>query len=101
MKVKNRIHCSTEIFVLTAYIVMELGSDNLGKMILNLRRSNSSSSLPPDVIRSVWRQMLSIVTTLHRNGIIHMDLKPENLIRFGPVLKIADLGISRRANAAA
>jgi tetratricopeptide (TPR) repeat protein len=32
---------------------------------------------------------------LHAAGIIHLDLKPENLLLFGDVLKVADLGLSR------
>jgi len=32
---------------------------------------------------------------LHAAGIVHLDLKPENLLFFGDVLKVADLGLSR------
>jgi len=36
------------------------------------------------------------VKTLTENNIVHMDLKPDNLIVFGRTLKIADLGISKK-----
>ena len=33
---------------------------------------------------------------LHHAGILHLDLKPENLLFVGGLLKVADLGLSRR-----
>ena len=84
-----------------AYIVMELGGENLGKLIRRLRAEtyNFGPAMSPFMIRDVWRQMVSIIGTLHGNGIVHMDLKPDNLIFFGSTLKIADLGISRKVDA--
>lgn len=35
------------------------------------------------------------VKSLHNVGIVHLDLKPENLLFVGGVLKVSDLGISR------
>ena len=87
--------------LLSAYIVMELGGDNLGKMIRTLHANTPGFGLAlnPAMIQDIWRQMVSIIHTLHSNGIVHMDLKPDNLIFFGPILKIADLGISRKVTA--
>ncbi len=42
--------------------------------------------------------MVSIVGTLTANNVVHMDLKPDNFILFGRTLKIADLGISKKAD---
>jgi serine/threonine protein kinase len=80
-----------------AFIVMELGGDNLMTLI-NRSRLNGDG-FGSYTIKAFWRQMVSIVYSLQRNGIVHMDLKPANLILFGRTLKIADLGISRKVNA--
>ncbi|CAF0933462.1 unnamed protein product [Adineta ricciae] len=82
------------------YIVMELGGENLTALIRRLRSMNDGGgpAIDPVMIKEFWHQMVSIVRVLHTNGIVHMDLKPDNLILFGRTLKIADLGISRKAD---
>ena len=79
---------------------MELGNENLSILIKRLRTMNQNrgTAIDPEMIKEFWRQMVSIVGSLHRHGIVHMDLKPDNLILFGVTLKIADLGISRKAD---
>ena len=68
---------------------MELGGENLLTFINRLRKSSpiSSSSIDPGMIKEFWRQMVSIVGTLQAHSIVHMDLKPANLILFGQILK--------------
>jgi serine/threonine protein kinase len=77
---------------------MELGGDNLSKFIDRLRAQGQTMGPSVDIltIKSFWQQLVSIVLTLHRNSVVHMDLKPDNLILFGPTVKIADLGVSRK-----
>jgi len=89
-------------FLYLAYIVMELGGENLGKLIGRLHSMNHGHRAPgtytdPVIRKEVWRQMVSIIRTLTANDIVHMDLKPENVILFGKTLKIADLGISKKS----
>jgi len=86
-----------------AYIIMELGGDNLDKLIHRSRQFFHGPHGPgtftdPTIRKEVWRQLVSIVGTLTTNNIVHMDLKPANLILFGRTLKIADLGISKKAD---
>lgn len=80
---------------------MELGQENLLTLISRLRSYGRTigPSIDGVMIKEFWRQMVSIIHALHSHNVVHMDLKPDNLILFGSILKIADLGISRKANA--
>lgn len=88
------------IVVFLAYIVMELGGENLGQFIRRLRMQGQTdgNSIDLGTMKAFWQQMVSIVLTLHRNSVVHMDLKPDNLILFGSTLKIVDLGASRKVD---
>ena len=44
-----------------------------------------------------FTQMCMGVAAFHEAGIVHGDLKPENALFCGPVLKVADFGIARLA----
>jgi len=86
-------------------MVMELGGDNLHSVIekLHIAKVQQSRLRSGDYIRAVdkkqiWRQIVNVMTTLHANNIVHMDLKPHNLILFGHTLKICDLGISKKGD---
>jgi len=51
-----------------------------------------------DVIRSLTRQVLSGLEYLHRQGILHRDLKADNiLLDHSGVAKISDFGISKKS----
>ena len=86
-----------------AYMVMELGDENLNNLI---QRSHSTFLdargpglyTPPAIRKGIWGQIVDIISTLHANNTVHMDLKPENFLVFGRTLKIADLGISKKAH---
>lgn len=41
------------------------------------------------------RQVARMLQTIHELGVVHMDLKPENIIQFGTGLKLIDFGMSR------
>lgn len=82
---------------------MELGGQSLSQFIEHLSSSKRKSREPGTFISSlarqhIWRQLVSIVQTLSANNIVHMDLKPDNLILFGHTLKIIDLGIAKKPN---
>ena len=75
---------------------MELGGENLNALIHRIH--SEGPGFDRRTIIAFWRQMVSILYTLHVSGIVHMDLKPDNLILFGRTIKIADLGISKKAD---
>jgi serine/threonine protein kinase len=80
---------------------MELGGDNLTKVIDRLRSTRRTHNQPgtfvdPIIRKGAWDQLVTIVKILTENNVVHMDLKPDNIILFGRTLKIADLGISKK-----
>lgn len=51
--------------------------------------------LPEKTIKNIIYQTLKGLDYMHRQGIFHRDVKPENLLVKGEQLKIADFGLSR------
>lgn len=58
---------------------------------------NSSGKLPEPATRSFTRQILKGLMYLHERGIVHCDLKSQNVLveENGVVLKIADMGCAK------
>lgn len=86
-----------------AYMVMELGDENLNNLIERSHSEFPDSGgpglyTPPAIRKRIWSQIVGIISTLHANNTVHMDLKPDNFLVFGRTLKIADLGISKKAH---
>ena len=46
-------------------------------------------------MRTIWRQMLCAVNRIHKQGIIHTDLKPANFLFVDSALKLIDFGIAK------
>ena len=61
-------------------------------------------SLCPLEILGIWTQLVHAVESMHRQGIIHFDIKPKNILVFNgkcpigsPILlKLADFGLARQ-----
>lgn len=74
-------------------IVTELLSLNL----FDLMKKNDFNSISLELIRRIAIQLLNSIYFLHKHGIIHCDLKPENVLlknenKSG--IKLIDLGSS-------
>uniref|UniRef100_A0A672R3K8 Serine/threonine-protein kinase pdik1l-B-like n=1 Tax=Sinocyclocheilus grahami TaxID=75366 RepID=A0A672R3K8_SINGR len=88
---KGRVEVPRRCFAL--WLVMEYceGGD-LSQYIL---------SRPPDAEcnYAVLQQLGSAIAFLHRHGIVHRDIKPDNVLvcltKTGPVMKVADFGLSK------
>ncbi|UJR07804.1 hypothetical protein I4U23_012088 [Adineta vaga] len=94
-----------------ALMAMELGGDTLSTRIeklhamKNVHRKNLTMDgmdgshgdyISPRDRKNIWIQLANIVQTLHRHRVVHRDMKPDNLVFFGPIMKIVDLGISQK-----
>jgi serine/threonine protein kinase len=74
-------------------LVMEyLRSDSLGALI------TARGHLPPEEVAAIGVQVAAALTEAHAVGIVHRDVKPDNvLITAEGVAKITDFGVSRAA----
>ncbi|MFS8100070.1 Stk1 family PASTA domain-containing Ser/Thr kinase [Lentzea alba] len=73
------------------YLVMELIDGGNLRDLLNQR-----GKLPPAIALSVLGPVLSALGAAHRAGLVHRDVKPENvLIGAGGQVKVADFGLAR------
>ena len=92
---------------------MEIGEKDLAKLLKQLaitaKSSSSMTSNPSNgavvgatksrggltdaKTKFYWEEMLEAVQVIHREGIIHSDLKPANFLMVGGRLKLIDFGI--------
>ncbi|KAJ1694449.1 hypothetical protein LUZ63_011147 [Rhynchospora breviuscula] len=79
------------------YLVFEFLDTDLKKFIDSHRRGPSPRPIPPNVIKSFLYQLCKGVAHCHGHGVLHRDLKPQNLLvdKEKGILKIADLGLGR------
>jgi len=71
-------------------LVFELMDMNLYEAIKGRRHY-----LPEDKVRQYMYELLKALDHMHRNGIFHRDVKPENLLLLDDEIKLADLGSCR------
>ena len=75
------------------YLVMEYVKGRTLKDVIKQK-----GSLPPTVAAQIGIRILSALQHAHKNGIIHRDIKPQNiLVNSDGLIKVADFGIARVA----
>ncbi|KAE9616335.1 putative protein-serine/threonine kinase CMGC-CDK-Pl family [Lupinus albus] len=79
------------------YLVFEYLDTDLKKFIDSHRKGPNPRPLPPSLIQSFLFQLCKGVAHCHSHGVLHRDLKPQNLLldQQKGILKIADLGLGR------
>ncbi|KAL4232982.1 hypothetical protein ACF0H5_007669 [Mactra antiquata] len=75
------------------YVVMEAGNDDLATFFRS--QTKNRKPLSENLITFYWEVMLEAVQALHKEGIIHSDLKPANFLFVGGNLKLIDFGIAK------
>lgn len=55
--------------------------------------------LPESKVRSIMFQTMQAVHHVHKHGYFHRDMKPENLLVSGDLVKLADFGLAREIRA--
>lgn len=74
------------------YLVMECGDIDLAHVLLN--KLAAGSALDLNFVRFHAIEILKCVEAVHREGIVHSDLKPANFLFVKGILKIIDFGIA-------
>ncbi|XP_019409700.1 PREDICTED: serine/threonine-protein kinase 17A-like [Crocodylus porosus] len=91
-----------EVYETAAEIVLVLECADGGEIFHQCVAEQDEAFTEKDVIRLV-RQILSGVSYLHRNNVVHLDLKPQNILLTcsSPLgdIRIVDFGLSRQVDA--
>jgi len=71
------------------YVVTEIAQYSLQDYLKTQREEGRP--LSKETIRSLVRSIILVTASLHAKGLVHLDLKPENLMIFNGVLKLIDV----------
>mmetsp|Transcript_1783 Transcript_1783/g.3558 ORF Transcript_1783/g.3558 Transcript_1783/m.3558 type:complete len:733 (+) Transcript_1783:3-2201(+) len=71
------------------YVVTELAQYSL-KDYLSLRREQNKP-IPASSVKNISKAMILVTACLHAKGLVHIDMKPENLMMFNGRLKLIDV----------
>ena len=61
----------------TAYLVMELVT---GKSLRKELDSQPQKKLSPQKVKEIITYLISALSTVHQQGILHLDIKPDNIL---------------------
>lgn len=64
------------------YVVMAQASG--GSLFSSLLREYEDGCMPAAAVRGLMREILEAVAHLHRHGLLHRDLKPDNIVMHAP-----------------
>lgn len=78
------------------YLVMEYCNESLSSIIQNKR--HTKTQFFESAIKDILKQSLLGLKCMHENKMVHLDLKPDNMLFKDSVLKISDLGLTRMNN---
>jgi len=80
------------------YLVFEYLTTDL-KKYMDRNGRGTNFPLDPVIVKSVMYQLLKGTAHMHKHGVMHRDLKPQNLLvddsTQHPLVKVADLGLGR------
>jgi serine/threonine-protein kinase TTK/MPS1 len=76
----------------TMYVVLEKGDTDLASLF---KKCAKNSNMTDRMQVFYWEEMLRAVLVLHKEGIVHSDLKPSNFLLVEGQLKLIDFGIAK------
>lgn len=79
------------------YIAMEYIPGNTLRFTMSEEGLEDEDDLLKAWLRTYYLPVLDGVEAIHAHGIVHRDMKPENVLMDGETPKIADFGLSRSA----
>lgn len=71
------------------YVITEMAECSLKDYIRERRESRKMMS--KETVRNIAKAVIQVTAGLHAKGLVHLDLKPENLMLFNGVLKLIDV----------
>ncbi|CAG9463572.1 unnamed protein product [Pedinophyceae sp. YPF-701] len=80
------------------YVVLEYGETDLARLLHRhgkARRERGETGFDENFVRMYWQQMLRAVDEIHRERIVHSDLKPANFLVVEGTLRLIDFGIAK------
>lgn len=78
-------------------MVLEYGDIDLARLLQKRvkARKEGEAAIDDNFLRLYWQQMLEAVQTIHKERIVHSDLKPANFLFVEGQLKLIDFGIAK------
>ena len=77
----------------TIYIVMEYCESSVKDVYLQTKKDGKF--IPEDKLKEILRQALIGLKCMHEHNMVHLDIKPDNLLMKDGEVKVADLGLCR------
>jgi serine/threonine protein kinase len=77
------------------YIVMEYIPGNTLCFTMSEEGFGDKAAMLRSWLTTYFLPVLDGVAAIHQNGIVHRDMKPENVLMDGEIPKIADFGLAR------
>jgi serine/threonine-protein kinase len=77
------------------YIAMEYVPGNTFRYTMSEQGFDDETGMLTEWLREAFLPVLDGMEAIHDHGIVHRDMKPENILMDGDVPKIADFGLAR------
>lgn len=69
------------------YLVLELAEGSLADKI--------DGPMAPEQILAIAQQLATVLSAIHARGVVHRDIKPDNILLQGGAVRLADFGLAR------
>lgn len=80
------------------YYLMNLADKSLAEIISEYREDNLGKYMDDETVYYYFSQILQGIEFAHKEGVIHRDLKPMNILSINDTLKISDFGLGKFIN---